>query len=93
MLFRSLALVVPCVLYISIATATDKLSLPEQLFDYPYLEKALHDKGPFVMVMSRHPQIPGNLRLLDPSLKTVHVGTPFVSKLLQRPLMIVWTSK
>lgn len=88
-----LALVVPCVLYISIATATDKLSLPEQLFDYPYLEKALHDKGPFVMVMSRHPQIPGNLRLLDPSLKTVHVGTPFVSKLLQRPLMIVWTSK
>ena len=43
------------------------------------------------MVFARHPQLPGNLRLLDPTLKTIHIGSPFVVERLETPLMVLWS--
>ncbi|AQT47668.1 ArnT family glycosyltransferase [Bartonella choladocola] len=84
-------LVVPFVLYLNIATAYNRFAPPEQLFDYKTLDRTLRAEGPFVMVFARHPQLPGNLRLLDPTLKTIHIGSPFVIERLKTPLMVLWT--
>ena len=84
------ALVVPFILYINIATAYNRFDPPEQLFDYKKLDRALRTEGPFKMVFARHPQLPGNLRLIDPTLTTLHVGSPSVSEKLETPLMVLW---
>ncbi|MBH9983013.1 glycosyltransferase family 39 protein [Bartonella sp. B10834G6] len=85
------ALVVPFVLYLNIATAYNRFDPPEQLFDYSKLDRQLRAAGPFSMVFARHPQLPGNLRLLDPTLKTIHTGSPFVAERLETPLMVLWS--
>lgn len=85
------ALIVPFVLYINIATAYNHSNPPEQLLDYTKLYKVLHKDGAFVMVLGQRPQLPGNLRLLDPTLKTLHSETPSVSERLIRPLLVIWT--
>lgn len=85
------ALIVPFVLYINIATAYNRFDPPEQLLDYAKLDKTLRAKGTFDTVLSRRPQLPGNLRLLDPSIKTLHVSSPYVSQRLKRPLMVIWS--
>ncbi|WP_297322358.1 glycosyltransferase family 39 protein [uncultured Bartonella sp.] len=85
------ALIVPFVLYINIATAYNRYDPPEQLLDYAKLDRTLREKGAFTMVLSRRPQLPGNLRLLDPSIKTLHVSSPYVAEQLTRPLMVIWS--
>lgn len=85
------ALIVPFVLYLNIATAYNRITPPEQLLDYAKLNKVLHKEGPFVMVLGQKPQLPGNLRLLDPTLKTLHSETPSASERLVRPLMVIWS--
>ncbi|MHC5306991.1 glycosyltransferase family 39 protein [Bartonella sp. LJL80] len=84
-------LIVPFALYINIATTFNRADPPEQLLDYASLENALRQQGPFEMILSRRPQLPGNLRLRDPSLKTLHADTPMASERLQKPLMVMWT--
>lgn len=85
------AIVVPFVLYFNIATAYNPLNPPVQLLDYAKLDHALRAEGPFVMMLGHRPQLLGNLRLIDPSLKTLHSGSPSVSERLKKPLMVVWT--
>lgn len=85
------ALVVPVVLYINIDTAYNRFDPPEQLLDYKKLDQTLRAEGPFVMVIARRPQLPGNLRLFDPNLKTLHVGSPLASQRLTTPLMVLWS--
>jgi len=84
------ALLVPAVLYINLRAGFDKDKLPGQNLDYQALERVLKERGPVATVLSSYPFIPGNLRLLDPAIKTLFAETPFASSRLARPLVVLW---
>ncbi|WP_245256517.1 ArnT family glycosyltransferase [Bartonella tamiae] len=84
------ALIVPFVLYINIATTYYRDKPAEQLLDYSTLYRSLTAHGSFDMILGYRPQLPGNLRLIDPSLKTLHKDSPLVLKRLKRPFIVLW---
>lgn len=64
---------------------------PIQNLDYPALYAQLTAAGgaPAVL-LAPEPFIIGNLRLLNPQMKTLFAETPFAAQRLARPLVILW---
>ncbi|PRD45097.1 glycosyl transferase [Phyllobacterium phragmitis] len=58
--------------------------------DYAELFKQVRDAGEFSTVLADFPQIPGNFRLYDPSLKVVHPETPDAASRIVKPLLVLW---
>jgi len=85
------ALLVPGALYLNIRVGVAKGHRSEQNLDYPALQQVLKREGPVATILSPTPFIAGNLRLLDPAIKTLFAETPFASKRLARPLVVLWT--
>lgn len=84
------ALLVPAALYIHLRGGLNKNKLPPQNLDYPALERVLKAHGPVATILAPHPLFAGNLRLLDPSIKTLFAETPSACERLARPLVLLW---
>ncbi|MBJ6131322.1 glycosyltransferase family 39 protein [Ochrobactrum sp. Q0168] len=63
---------------------------PYGQLDYRQLYTEISSHGPFKTIVADNPQIPGNFRLFDPSLKVVHSETPEGAKQIAAPILILW---
>ncbi|KAA6405848.1 ArnT family glycosyltransferase [Candidatus Tokpelaia sp.] len=67
-----------------------KTKLPIQNLDYPALYAGLSANGPIAALLAPDPFYAGNLRLINPQIKTLFTETPFAAERLQRPLVVLW---
>jgi hypothetical protein len=58
--------------------------------DYAALYRQAHSELDFRTVLSDGPQLPGNMRLFDPTLTPVHYEMPDSRQRIRRPLLVVW---
>lgn len=58
--------------------------------DYATLYRQARSDLDFRTVLANGPQLPGNLRLFDPSLVPVHYEMPDSHQRIHRPLLVVW---
>ncbi|YBV97164.1 glycosyltransferase family 39 protein [Phyllobacteriaceae bacterium JZ32] len=58
--------------------------------DYAQLFKQVREEGDFSTILADFPQIPGNFRLYDPSLRVVHPETPDAASRIVKPLLVLW---
>lgn len=58
--------------------------------DYAALYNRARQAGDFRTVLSDKPQLPGNLRLFDPTLVAIHFEMPDAAAKVHRPLLVVW---
>jgi len=61
-----------------------------QNLDYPLLYAELRANGPIATILAPEPFYAGNLRLLNPQIKTLFAETPFAAARLKRPLLLLW---
>ena len=58
--------------------------------DYASLYRQARSDLDFRAVLSDGPQLPGNMRLFDPSLVPIHYEMPDSLQRIRRPLLVVW---
>ncbi len=61
--------------------------------DYAQLFNITRAEADYRSVVSIGPQLPGNLRLFDPSISPVHLEMPNAKLRLNRPALVVWFGK
>jgi|GEM_PF-1045305 len=71
-------------------TREGKTKLPIQNLDYPALYAGLSANGPIAVLLAPDPFYAGNLRLINPQIKTLFTETPFAARRLRRPLVVLW---
>ncbi|AQS41135.1 MAG: Dolichyl-phosphate-mannose-protein mannosyltransferase [Candidatus Tokpelaia hoelldobleri] len=84
------ALLVPPILLNNIRLNLIDRKEPVQNFDYPALEQALKREGPVATILASRNLMSGNIRLLDPAIKTLTAEVPNASQRLARPLVVLW---
>ncbi|RCS25383.1 glycosyl transferase [Phyllobacterium salinisoli] len=83
------ALLVPPVLAINLIYGS-RNDPPIGQLDYAQLFRQVHEQGNFSTVLADFPQIPGNFRLYDPSIRVVHPETPDAASRIVKPLLVLW---
>lgn len=58
--------------------------------DYARLFATTRTEGAFGTVVSDRPQLPGNLRLMDPTITPVHAEMPNAASRIKLPALFVW---
>lgn len=84
------ACIVPPALYINLYGRAGHAKQPVQNLDYPALYAQLRAHGPLATVLAPDPFYAGNLRLIDPQIKTLFAETPYAAQRLRRPLALLW---
>lgn len=84
------ALLVPPVLLNNIRLNLVNRKEPVQNLDYPALEQVLKRQGPVTTILASRTLMSGNMRLLDPNIKTLTAETPGAVQRLARPLVVLW---
>jgi len=87
------ACIVPPMLYANLYARSGKARPPIQNLDYPALYAGLRANGPIAAVLAPEPFYAGNLRLIDPQIKTLFAETVFAAARLRRPLVILWKTR
>ncbi|WP_374830299.1 ArnT family glycosyltransferase [Daeguia caeni] len=82
------ALLVPPILSYNLVRGSN--SAPYGQLDYAAAYEEITASGPFKVILTDNPQLPGNFRLFDPSLHVVHAETPDPETHLGRPLLVMW---
>lgn len=82
------ALIVPPALsyYLTYGSSTP----PYGQLDYRHFYEEVQSQGRFASVLADNAQVPGNLRLFDPSLRVIHAETPDGVSRLTRPVLVMW---
>ncbi|MGU3400703.1 glycosyl transferase [Brucellaceae bacterium D45D] len=63
---------------------------PYGQLDYHQLYTEIEAQGSFKTILTDKPQIPGNFRLFDPSIRVVHSETPDTAKHIAQPMLVMW---
>jgi len=84
------ALLVPPVLLNNVRLNLANRKEPVQNLDYPALEQDLKRQGPVTTILASRTLMSGNMRLLDPDIKTLTAETPGALQRLMRPLVVLW---
>ncbi|GGA83497.1 glycosyl transferase [Brucella endophytica] len=84
------ACLVTPILAVNLTYGSSRNDPPIGQLDYAQLFRQVHEAGNFSTVLADYPQIPGNFRLLDPSLGVAYPEAPDIATRLARPLLVLW---
>lgn len=82
------ALIVPPVLSYNLTYGSG--TPPYGQLDYRHLYEEVQAKGPFKTILADNPQISGNFKLFDSSLRVVHPEMPNAKTHLTAPVLVMW---